>query len=348
MRSRSLVAVVLLAGCTQSTPPAAAPPAATSPAATPPAAVVVAAGQEQTPGEAPADEAAMDVPMTPEQRSRTWSARSENGLAEVIQVARVEGDGRGCDSRATLRPEEAQAKSEVVWRWPTCLASGAQLKFVSPDGQHLLVIEPAPALPPTGPWMGLELASLYAHGVRIRVLKAQSVWGMPRVNPKPTPHLEWLQGHGAQPGTPARYVADGTAVAFETLEGRAWTLKFSGEGFPAGSEAPASFTEREPLLRYQDARGTVHVVRSLEQVPRRFRDRVPTVTAEVDVRPSPKPPPAKVADTSSAASGPSGGKTPSGATEPASPADLLERAEQAARKVEAVRREQDRLLQTPP
>jgi hypothetical protein len=337
MRSRSLVAVVWLSGCTPSTPPSSSPPAATPPAGAERAAGAEPAARAEGAGVAP--EAA---PMAPERRALMWSARSDNGRAEVRQVPWAEGDRRGCVSRATLRPEDAEKPPEVVWEWRTCLGSAEQLQFVSPDGQRVLVIDPAPALP-RGPWMGVELASLYAHGVRMRVLKAQSVWGMPRVESTPAPHLVWMKGHGTEPGTPARYVSDGQAVAFETLEGRAWTLAFSGEGFPAGSEEASAFTEREHLLRYQDAQGTVHIVRSLDEVPRRFRDRATPVTAEVDVRKSPKPPPPAVAEKDREKD-----KTPPAASDPSTPADLIERAEQAARKVEAVRREQERMLRTPP
>ncbi|ATB31792.1 hypothetical protein [Melittangium boletus] len=327
MRRRSLVAVLLLSGCSQSAPTPPPPP--------PPASIEVielAGGPDEPMADATAPRAEAPDAASPEALERTWSIRSADGHAEVRQHPLDEGKARRCQSTSTvISPEDAR---QVVWEWRTCIATREQFKFVSRDGRRVLVIDPRPALLQRD-WLGVEVAALYEHGVRIRVMKAESVGGTPRVVREPLPHLLWLAGLEGPPGNAPRYSSDGDAVEFQALDGRAWRLGFSGEGFPA-SEALSLFNADEGLLRYEDARGTVHFVRSLEEVPERYRSRAGPVTAQVDIRASPKreaPAPPK-ADTQD--------------VQVPNPVELVRKARETAKQVEEIRREQDRLLNAPP
>jgi len=335
------VAVLLLSGCSQSAP--------TPPPSSPPTTEVIelAGGPDEPTADAAAPRVeapdAASPEATAEERERTWSIHSADGHAEVRQLPLGDGKARRCQSTSTVTsPEDAR---EVVWEWRTCIATREQFKFVSRDGRRVLVIDPRPVLLQRD-WLGVEVAALYEHGVRIRVMKAESVGGTPRVVRTPSPHLLWLAGLEGPPGSAPRYTSDGDAVEFQVLDGRAWRLGFSGEGFPA-SEELSLFNADEGLLRYEDARGTVHFVRSLEEVPERYRSRAGPVTARVDIRASPK---------RKAPTPPEADKTPAKAkdvdatqdVQVPNPAELVRKARETAKQVEEIRREQDRLLNAPP
>ncbi|WP_434388376.1 hypothetical protein [Melittangium boletus] len=324
MRGRSLVVAVLLSGCSPSTSPA--------PAVSPP---VVARAPAPAPS---APEAPAPVPE-PGVLSAGWNglARSADGRAEVRQFPQESLRARGCRSVSTVLTEGGAR--EVVWEWPTCLATPEQRAFVSADGQAVLVIDPRPAVS-SRDGREAEVAALYLHGVRAQALKASHLGAAPRVVRAPTPHLRWLEEGGVEPG--ARYTEEGDAVVFRALDGRAWRLGFSGEGFPP--DAHVLGETGESLVRYPDARGTMHVVRGWDEVPERFRSQAVAVTAQVEVRPAVKPPVSPASGTPPA----KGGRDGEGALAVPDPVELLQKARETASQVEAIRREQDRLVGTPP
>ncbi|PTL77605.1 hypothetical protein DAT35_43195 [Vitiosangium sp. GDMCC 1.1324] len=289
---------------------------------------------------------------------QSWSARSADGNAEVRQTAYRDGKTPRCTSVATLSsPEDGPS---VMWKWETCIATREQLKFVSPDGKRVLVIDPFPAALP-GNWKDVEVATLYEHGVRMKGAKAGALVGAPVEVREPTPRIAWVKGQTGIEGEPPHYTSDGKAVEFETADGHAFRLGFEGEGFPASSEEKHAFAATEGMYRYKDEKGTEHFVGSRGEIPARYRARAVPVEAQVGVftmkgplageepppsesKPAdskPKPPSPPVAGKDGKDPGP---KSTLEKPEVPTPAELLERARETAKKAEESQHNKEKAL----
>lgn len=355
MRLRSLAVVVLLAsGCEQQQAqpepatvlelppspeknPGAQPTAPEAPGPQPEAAVASNESQAATPQTTEVQPIAAD-PLP----DLTWSARSADGRAEIQQTGVRDATGSRCTSTSTVTPQGDDPS--VMWRWTTCIATTAQLRFVSPDGKRVLVIDPHPAAY-KGSWKDVEVVTLYEHGVRLRGAKAEALVTRPIELREPSPRLAWVK-EGAAP----RYTSDGKAVEFETVDGHAFRLGFEGEGFPTPPEEQHVFAESAGMYRYEDEKGTVHIVGSAREVPERYRSRAAPVDAEVgllkvsgplgSVKSAPSQPEPRSAPVASKASG-----TPS-AQETAqvpSPAELLDKARDTVKQLEEAQRTHEQL-----
>ncbi|HYO51960.1 hypothetical protein, partial [Archangium sp.] len=281
---------------------------------------------------------------------QTWSARSADGNAEVRQTALRDGKAPRCTSTSTWSPPwDGQS---VMWKWNTCIATREQLKFVSPDGKRVLVLDPRPASLP-GSWKDVEVATLYEHGVRVKGAKAGALASAPVEVREPSLHLAWVKGHAGLPGDPPRYTSDGRAVEFETVDGHSFRLSFEGEGFPAPPEEKHGFTASAGMYRYEDEKGTVHFVGSRSEIPDRYRSRAVPVEAQVGLfkvsgslgeeepppsgsKPKPESPPEAGKDP--------GPKRPLENPRIPSPAEFLERARETAKKAEESQRDKEKQL----
>ena len=281
---------------------------------------------------------------------RTWSARSANGFAEVRQTVLREGGALRCQSTATLSPPHEEPV--VVWTWATCLATRAQLTFVSPDAQRVLVIDPLPSPLPEG-WRDVEVATLYAHGVRMKGLRAGAVVQTLPAPGDPPARFPWVKG---QEGKAPRYDSGGAAVELETVEGKPLRLGFSGEGFPSSSEEDGVFVAAAGMYRYEDAGKTTHFVSRLDEVPARYRSRAVRVNSQVTVvpakvslageEPAPATPPAPVPP--GTAQAPAGGPAPAPGTlkeaQVPTPKELLDRARTTVDKANQVQRDNEKWM----
>lgn len=339
MRLRSLAVVLLLSGCQQSARPE----------------PVNEAGHPASPGKDPSEQPiTLDAPGMPQQPSaaealpeQTWSARSADGHAEVRQTAHRKGTALRCTTTSTVSPPGDEPS--VVWEWNTCIATREQLKFISPDGKRVLVLEPLPASP-QGNWRDVEVAALYEHGVRMKGVKAGALVNAPIQAREPFPHFVWVKGQAGLEGVPPRYTSDGKAVEFETVDGRSVRLDFTGGGFPASSEEKQAFAESAEMYRYKDDKGTVHFVGSHEEIPDRYRARAVRVEAEVGVLTMRGPlageEPTPPAPTPEPQSPSRVGKEPKKSLENpqiATPAELIERARDTVKQVEAAQRDREKL-----
>lgn len=352
---RSLAVVLLLSGCQQSAPPEPAdvlaqpPSAGQNPGAQPTA--PHAPGEAQPAEAQPSDPQPAVAPHSPadELPEQTWSARSADGNAEVQQTALRNGKVPRCTSTSTWSSPWDEQK--VMWKWDTCIATREQLKFVSPDGTRVLVIDPLPApLQARGDWKNIEVATLYEHGVRVRGAKAGALLGAPIEVREPSLRIIWVKGHGGFPGNAPRYTSDGKAVELETVDGHPFRLGFDGEGFPAAPEEKRVFNTSEGMYRYEDEKGTVHFVSSHSEVPDKYRSRAVPVEAQVLTVSGPlglgEPHPSEPRPESPPPPEPGKGTRPESTLERAriaSPAELLDRARDTAKQVEEIQRTREQL-----
>jgi hypothetical protein len=184
---------------------------------------------------------------------RTWSVRSADGSAEVRQTATSHGKTYRCTIVSKLSmPTDV---GSVMWNWETCIATRTQLKFVSPNGQRLLVLEPF-LTSPEGDWRNQEVVALYEHGLRIKSAPAADFIREEQSLRRISQSLGWVKGLSDLSGVAPRYTSNGAAVELETEDGQSFRLGFDGQGFPASN-----------LHRYEDGSGVVHLASLKEPVP---------------------------------------------------------------------------------
>jgi hypothetical protein len=236
----------------------------------------------------------------------------------------------------------------VVWQWDTCIARREQLKFVSPDGKRVLVIDPFPA-PIQGNWRKVEVATLYEHGLRVTGTTAGELIGALDEAREPGARFAWVKGEAGLPGQPPRYTSDGKTVELEAVDGRPVRLGFAGEGFPA--TAAGANTARAPAMyQYEDGKGTRHFVSSLSEVPARYQSRAVAVTAEVGIAPASTPiasgesPPSEPRPERPASPGTGKAEAPPGDLQLQSPTQLLEKVREDAKKLEEAQRDKAKQL----
>jgi hypothetical protein len=358
MRLRSLVVALLLSGCQQPAQPEPAnglerPPGAGKDPGAPPSLPEAAA--EPQPSEAPPAETQLaEAPPSPadELPEQTWSARSSDGNAEIQQTAFRNGKATRCTSTSTWSSPWDDKK--VMWRWDTCIATREQLKFVSPDGTRVLVVDPLPAaLQAKANWQDLEVATLYEHGVRVRGAKAGALVRTPIEVREPSLRIVWVKGHGGFPGAPPRYASGGKAVELDTVDGQAFSLGFDGEGFPAAPEEKHVFAGAASMYQYEDDQKTVNFVSSFNDIPKKYRSRARPVEAQIltvsgslrlgEPRASePTPEPSSPVDA---------GKEPNPKetlekARIASPAEILGKARDTVKQVEEVQRTREQVVRS--
>ncbi|QRN98991.1 hypothetical protein JRI60_08170 [Archangium violaceum] len=344
MRSTGLVVVLFLSGCRQSASPE---PATDAP--TPEIVLEQPAGpgEEKTPG---AESALPGTPGEPQKApgeevpDQTWSARSANGNAEVRQTALRNGKERRCSLVSTVSP--LSGERSVVSRWDTCIARREQLKFVSPDGKRVLVVDPFPT-PIQGDWRNVEVATLYEHGLRVTGATAGELIGALDEAREPTARFAWVKGEAGLPGTPPRYSSDGKRVELETVDGRSVGLGFEGQGFPVPA-AGANTASAPAMYQYEDAKGTRHFVSSLSEVPTRYQARAVAVRAEVGIVPASTPVASEEPRPSEAErpASPGAGKAETALEDlqNPSPTQLIKKAREEAKKLEEVQRDKAKQL----
>ncbi|OJH42757.1 hypothetical protein [Cystobacter ferrugineus] len=336
MRGKYLAVMLVFVGCQRSPSPAA------------PVDVIelsLDGGPEEATASPHAVEGKDTAAPAEEKPELSWTALSADGRAEVRQTRSL--GGKGCTASSTVStPFE---RTEVMWKWDTCVATREQLKFVSPDGQRVIVLDALPGLVGQE-WRGLELVTLYEQGLRLKFLRAQTAVRTPEVRREPFSGLAWVKGTAGLPGTPPKYTDDGGAIEFETVDGQMFRLGFDGAGFPPPAEEARVFMAEEGMYRYTDEQGTVRVVNSVDDIPERYRSRAARVRGEVTVRPAPKPqapPPSAKEEPAKEALPPELAKElPGVPPQLVPPSKLINEAKETVEKVQEIRREQDRVLET--
>jgi len=341
MRSWSLAVLVLVGGCRQSesqSAPPAAPPA-------PPIVLELPAGadkgSEGTPtvasAPAPTPGAATPLPANaiPEQ---SWAVRSADGLVELRQLALRNGKDIRCETSSTVTsPLDG---TNVAWKWNTCIATPEQLKFVSPDGKRVIVLEPLP-MSAQGEWKQVEVATLYEHGLRMRSTTLGTLVEALDTAPTPSRPFAWAKGTAGVSGTAPRYTSDGAEVEGETVDGRSFRIGFQGQGFPE----PAKSSTTVAMYRYEDDKKRSHFVGAFGDIPERYRSRAVPVRSEVDLLVA-SGPLEKVEESKPSSPGSLDALLPKGTSldlQGKSPAQLLKEAEQGVKEIKDARRNLEQL-----
>ncbi len=165
----------------------------------------------------------------------TWSTVSPNAAIELKQTATALN---ACHLTCT-----SDGGSKELWSGEVCLANKNQLRFVSNDGEKVIVLEPLPARLGSS-WRGSAVVFLY-H--RTELEKQATASALVRDATKVRElarHFYWLGGVLGVPGNPAHYRDDASGVDLEAIDGRPKTIRFDGTEFPVAPSHPASKTSK--------------------------------------------------------------------------------------------------------
>jgi|SRR6266481_122654 len=256
-----LVLVLLLAACRKPVedPPAAAPDPQAS-----------AAAAEEAPPE--------------ELAHLFWSSVSETGtgaLAEVRQTATARGR---CRVSSALGPQK-------LWSADACIATRKQMRFVSPDGVAVVVLDPLPDSDET------KLGTLWREGRHVADLTPTSLRLARDATRIEGGKVHWLG--------PRDQKATSEGVQVQLINGSPFLIRFDGRGIeasqpqpqqpppPQAARAVAAPMEAETCspCSYTDSAGVYHLVQNASEVPAQYRKqagRIRGSVQRVDALPAPQ------------------------------------------------------------
>ncbi len=152
-----------------------------------------------------------------------WAVVSMDAAVEVAQTA------TGKDAcRVACRKQGGQ---QELWAADRCLAHKSQLRFVSNDGDRLMVIDPLPARAGSS-WKITPVVFFYRRGELEKALNAGALVRDATKVRELAKHFYWLGGTLSIPGKPPQVRADAAGIELETIDGRALSLRFDATDLP--------------------------------------------------------------------------------------------------------------------
>jgi hypothetical protein len=151
-----------------------------------------------------------------------WATVSANAAVELKQTSTAPDV---CHVAAT-----AEAGEKELWSADVCLANKNQPRFVSNDGENVIVLDPIPRRGAS--WRDAKVAFLYHHTeVQQYAVAAAIVRDSTKIR-QMAKHFYWLGGEFGVPGNPAKYNQDASGVDLEAIDGKPKTIRFDGTNFP--------------------------------------------------------------------------------------------------------------------
>jgi hypothetical protein len=242
--SRWTLALLLAASCRRPTPPAEPPPAVT-----------------------PAQPEAVAVPIPPGLELLNWSTVAD-AAGPVVQLRQTATARDRCHVEVTVGGERR-------WSIDACVATRLQLRFLSPDGERALVLDPSPEVAGGQPLDLTSLGRLWRHGAVAIDLTPAALSLHPGALRVEAGVVRWL-GERDQ-----RVSAQGVEV--QLADGSSRLLRFDGADLKA---PPAQPQQGAPRARaacnpcsYTDGQGVYHMVENADEIPARFRNHATQVRA---------------------------------------------------------------------
>jgi hypothetical protein len=172
----------------------------------------------------------------PELEEMFWTTYGQDGatLLQVRQTAKSKGSCTVTCMRGADR----------LWSSDRCLATRGHLRFISRDGERLLVLYPEPEI--NGPTGDVEVGALWKRGVLARRYTVAQVLGSMRGTRVEAGQLHWL--HRDLPTE----IEGGVRVTL--ADGRGEFLYFDGSGVPNVPGAPGVLRTNPVVLSGSGAR----------------------------------------------------------------------------------------------
>ena len=147
-------------------------------------------------------------------RDLQWTTVSNDSKGVVNHVA---DRNFRCTVTCTVGEEER-------WSMTTCLGKRLDLRFVSNDCDKLVILHQLPKV--LGSWSAAEVAHIYKRGVLEYAVQAGGVVRDEKKLRSAGTTFYWLAGVLGIPGVAPRYAADGSAVEFDTVDGKQQSIPF--------------------------------------------------------------------------------------------------------------------------
>jgi hypothetical protein len=203
-----------------------------------------------------------------------WStvADADGPLVQVRQTAT--GSDR-CHVSASVADRES-------WSADACLATRSQLRFLSPDGDALLVLDPGPEVENEPP-AGVRIGTLFRRGAPVAQLTPSALqlpYGALRIEGG---KLRWLG--------PRDQRARSEGIEVQLADGSVRLLRFDGAGLPRpAAPRPRPTQGAEPKVAtfacspcaYTDDQGVYHLEARAEDIPARYRTRAAGISGVVN------------------------------------------------------------------
>jgi hypothetical protein len=220
------------------------------------------------------------VPVPPGMELLFWSTVAEAG-GPLVQLRQTATARDRCHAEVTVG-------GEPRWSVEACVGTRLQLRFLSPDGERALVLEPAPEVSDQQPIDLTSLGRLWRHGAAAIDLSPNALRLRPGAFRVEAGVVRWL-GDRDQ-----RVSAQGVEV--QLADGSLRLLRFDGADLATPPPPPklrqASSQPQATCnpCSYTDEQGVYHMVENAGQIPEKFRAQASQVRAienRADATPAP-------------------------------------------------------------
>ena len=195
----------------------------------------------------------------------TWSTVAEGAAGPVVQIRQRASAPKRCRAEVTVG-------GEPRWSVDRCLATRLQLRFLSPDGAAVLVLDPAPELSAGQPAELAVLGRLWRQGAPPRELTPSALRLSPGAVRPEGGIVRWLGERDQR--------ASAQAVEVQLADGTTKAIRFDGADL-AAPPAPAVAARGAPPpcnpCSYTDDQGTFHMVENADEIPAKYRKRASRV-----------------------------------------------------------------------
>lgn len=216
------------------------------------------------------------APEPEEPSMQRWTIQSPDGRWLLRQ--KPTGDG-GCSLKATQR-----GGGDVAWEAEVCLATREQVRLLSPSGERVMVLEPAPALS-AGPVGDIEVGFIAERGEVVRRFAAREFIDVARFEIVDD-GLFWV----ARGVNGVLIQHRGPSVELTLAGNRQAVISFEGEVVVSNLIVAAAPSKEAPRVEncpasvacsYVDSNGVFHVVESGTQVPEQYRKRARPLAGDI-------------------------------------------------------------------
>jgi hypothetical protein len=185
---------------------------------------------EEKPAPAPAADAggAAEAEGSPLDRELTWETATRD--ASIVLRQKRQPDGF-CHLEAIRLPDQK------LWSGTACVGKWIDLRFLSDDGERIIVLHPYPKAATHG--RATPFIHVYQHEVQVEELLGGGIvqnWSKVRTSGS---QLYWVAGVLDLPGTAPHYSQDGSGVELDTLDGARHRIPFAPPPRQAPPPAPA-------------------------------------------------------------------------------------------------------------
>lgn len=164
--------------------------------------------------------AAVQAEDDPEILKLNWTTTSRDGVLALIQTATTRSS---CEVVCTRDPGQ-----QVLWKSSVCLATRDQVRFLSDDGERVLVIDPFPQ--EQGSWRNTPVITAYARTQATQQVLASDLKFNEKKLVRRATRFQWLAGDRTVPvPAPKRLENDPNQFGLQLIDGTKAVVSIDGK-----------------------------------------------------------------------------------------------------------------------